>query len=64
MNDPVLLSGLGCEHGMGPDLPSASRVAIARVVKNLEAEHDLRVNKPESGQHVKVGGRRCKLPEW
>ena len=49
---------------MGPDFPSASRVAIARVVKNLKAEHDLKVNKPESGQHVKVGGRRCKLLEW
>ena len=35
---------LGCEHGMGPDLLSAARAAIARVVGNLKAEHGLRVS--------------------
>jgi len=49
---------------MGPDLPSATRAAIASVVENLKAEHDLRVSNPQSGQHVKVNSRRCKLLAW
>ena len=60
----VCLLGLGCEYGMGPDLPSATRAAIVRVVQNLKAEHDYRVNKPQCGQHVKVNGRKCKLLAW
>jgi len=49
---------------MGPDLPSATRAAIASVVENLKAEHNLRVSNPQSGQHVKVNSRRCKLLAW
>ena len=49
---------------MGPDLPSATRAVIASVVENLKAEHDLRVSNPQSGQHVKVNNRRCKLLAW
>jgi hypothetical protein len=60
----VCLLGLGCEWGMGSDITTATRAAIACVVEIMKAEHEHRTNKHQSGQHAKVNGRQCQLLSW